>query len=112
MVNIGVTGSLKGSIVFNMDEDSAKRFAAVMMGEIDVETSQEIQESAISEMSNMVCANACTKFSIIGIEDLNISPPTLIVGSKSQVKLSAASVIIISYTVNNIDLDLCVGLIL
>jgi chemotaxis protein CheX len=111
MVNIGVTGSLKGSIVFNMDDDSVKRFASVMMGGMTVETSPEIQESAISEMSNMVCANTCTKFSLIGIEDLNISPPTLIVGCESQVKLSASSIIVINYTVNNIDLDLCVGLV-
>lgn len=110
MVNIGVVGTLKGTIVFEMDTESAKKFASKMMMGMEVAEFDDLAQSAICEMSNMVCANACTQFAKAGIEGLNISPPTLIVGKDGYLKLPAPAVIIVKYLVDGIPINLCVGL--
>ncbi|GEM_PF-291101 len=111
MVNIGVVGTLKGTIVFDMDMDSAKKFASTMMMGMEVTEFDDLAQSAICEMSNMVCANACTNFSQNGIEGLNISPPVLLTGSNGFMKLSAPVVLVVRFLVDNsINVNLCVGL--
>ena len=108
--NIGVIGKLKGSIVIGMDTDSAKKFASIMMMGMEVSEFDELATSAIAEMSNMVCANACTNFTEIGIDGLNISPPSIIVGKGATIKLAAPILLVVKYNVDNLDVDLSIGL--
>lgn len=108
--NIGVVGKLKGSIVFGMDMDSAKRFASTMMMGMAVTEFDDMASSAIAEMSNMVCANACTNFVGMDIKGLDISPPTVIVGKGGSVRLAAPILLIVKYNVDNINVDLAMGL--
>jgi chemotaxis protein CheX len=110
MINIGVLGSLRGSILIGMDVESAKRFASVMMMGMAVTELDELAQSAISEMGNMVCANACTRFSEAGIEGLDISPPVLLVGEGGRVTLAVPKVIAVNFAVDGISVDVYVGL--
>ncbi|SMC99660.1 chemotaxis protein CheX [Sporomusa malonica] len=110
MINIGVMGPLTGGIVIGMDVDSAKRFASTMMMGMDVAELDALAQSAISEMGNMVCANACTNFAQAGVDGLDISPPTLLLGKDGQVRLSVPQTIAVKFSVDDIDVDVYVGL--
>lgn len=79
VVIIGVTGDLHGNVYFTMQEDCAKKIASAMMGGMDVPQFDEMVQSAVSELSNMLAATACTDLSERGIS-ADISTPTLIHG--------------------------------
>lgn len=110
MVNIGMVGSIRGAILIGMDLEGAKQFASRMMGGMAVGELDEIAQSAISELGNMVCANACIKYSQTGVLGLDISPPTLLLGKNGQIKLASASVIVVNFLVDGVPVDLFVGL--
>jgi len=110
IINIGVVGTLKGTIVIDMDIENAKKFASKMMMGMPVPVFDNLPQSALCEMSNMVCANACTNFAQIGIKGLNISPPSMIVGKDSFLKFSAPAIVIINFLADGIAVNLCLGL--
>lgn len=70
-----------------MSFEDAKRFASKMMMGMEVSELDSLAQSAISEMANMVCANACTQFSKADIGGLDISPPTLMMGTGGMATL-------------------------
>jgi len=79
VVIIGMIGDLHGNLIFAMHEDCAKQIASIMMGGMEVLEFDEIVQSAISELSNMLAANACTNLSAISIT-ADISTPILMHG--------------------------------
>jgi len=111
LVNLAVVGSIKGVIMIGMDLDAAKRFASTMMMGMEVTDFDALAQSAVSEMGNMVCANACTQFSKVGIEGLDISPPTLMISQGGQATLPVPQTIVIQFAVDNIDINVYVGLL-
>ncbi len=80
-MNVAVVGSIKGVLLIGMSFEGAKKFASKMMMGMEVRELDSLAQSAISEMANMVCANACTQFSKADIGGLDISPPTLMMGT-------------------------------
>lgn len=110
LINISMLGSLSGVILIGMDIDSAKRFASKMMLGMEVEEFDHLAQSAISEMGNMVCANACTNFAAAGISGLDISPPTLLIGQGGQVMVPVPKVITINFMIDEIPVDIYIGL--
>jgi len=112
LVNINVVGPLKGSILLGMNLEGAKKFASKMMMGMEVTEMNTMSMSAISEMSNMVCANACILYNEVGIHGLDISPPTMLLGEGGQVLLSTPKVIVVSFLVDNdIEVVIYVSLI-
>ncbi|MDU2064106.1 MAG: chemotaxis protein CheX [Sporomusaceae bacterium] len=111
LLNIAVIGSIKGVILIGMDLESAKKFASKMMMGMPVPEFDKLAQSAVSEMGNMVCANACTQYTKIGIEGLDISPPTMMIGQSGQVTLSVPKVIVIDFVVDDeIKINMHLGL--
>jgi chemotaxis protein CheX len=86
-VIVGVTKEIRGNVVYNMSEDTAKFIASTMMMGMPVESFDEMAQSAISEMSNMLTANAATNLTALGLE-VDISTPSLTVGTDFQIKIS------------------------
>ena len=78
-VIVGVIGQVKGQIIYSMSEDTAKHIASTMMMGMPVDEFDELAQSAISELTNMLTANVATNFSNDGII-INISTPTLVHG--------------------------------
>ena len=111
LVNLAVVGSIKGVILIGMDLDSAKNFASKMMMGMEVTEFDALAQSAVSEMGNMVCANACTQFSKVGIEGLDISPPTIMISQGGQATLPVPQTIVIHFSVDDIDINVYVGLL-
>ncbi|QEY35224.1 chemotaxis protein CheX [Caproiciproducens galactitolivorans] len=76
---IGVTGDLHGNVIFAMTDECAKMVASSMMGGMPILEFDEMAQSAISELGNMLAAGACTYLEIMGIK-ADISTPTLMHG--------------------------------
>ena len=87
---IGLSQGIQGNIAITMDEATAKKIASIMMMGRPVETLDDMAQSAIAEMANMLSSNAMTIIGQNGFT-MKVSPPTLITGEKvscivSQVK--------------------------
>lgn len=79
LITIGLFGDLKGNIIYGMNEDTAKAIASKMMMGMPVDEFNELAQSAISELINMLTANTATNFSENSIM-IDISTPTLMYG--------------------------------
>ncbi|MBU2700120.1 chemotaxis protein CheX [Sporomusaceae bacterium BoRhaA] len=110
LINLSVIGSIKGVILIGMDLNSAKRFASKMMMGMEVNDFDTLAQSAVSEMGNMVCANACTHYSQVGIDGLDISPPTLMVGQGGEATLPVPQTIVVHFLVDDIEIQVYIGL--
>jgi chemotaxis protein CheX len=86
-VIVGFTKQIRGNVVYNMSEDTAKFIASTMMMGMPVAEFDGMAQSAISEMSNMLTANAATNLTGMGLE-VDISTPSLSIGENFQVKIS------------------------
>lgn len=80
LVIIGVIGDIKGNIIYGMSVETAKKIASVMMMGAPVDDFGEMPQSAVSELINMLTANAATQLSNGNIS-VDISTPTLIHGT-------------------------------
>jgi chemotaxis protein CheX len=80
LVIIGIVGDLKGNIIYETTIEDAKAIASKMMMGAPVKELDEMAQSAIEELTNMLTANASTSFSNEGIR-IDISTPTLMYGN-------------------------------
>ena len=86
-VIVGFTKQIRGNVAYNMSVDTAKFIASTMMMGMPVAAFDEMAQSAISEMSNMLTATAATNLSSMGLE-VDISTPSLSIGREFQMKIS------------------------
>mgnify|MGYP003590009180 CR=1 FL=1 len=110
LINIGVMGPLKGAILIGMSIDDAQQFASKMMMGMPVSDLDELAQSALAEMGNMVCANACSLFSQAGTVGLDISPPSLLVGKGAHVRVSVSQMVVVNFSADGIAVDIYAGL--
>ncbi|GAK42565.1 chemotaxis protein CheX [Paenibacillus urinalis] len=71
---IGMTGQLNGKVVFGIQEQVALRIVSAMMGGYVISEMDEMGQSAISELGNMISGNASTILYNQGIA-VDITPP-------------------------------------
>lgn len=76
---IDLKGEVEGSIAFGFVPDTALKIASAMMGGFELQQLDEISQSAISELGNMISGNACYLMSQDGLT-VDISPPKLLYG--------------------------------
>lgn len=110
-VNIGFLGQLKGIVLIGLDLASAMQFASKMMMGMPVAAFDPLAQSALSEMGNMVCANACTKFADAGVSGIDISPPTLMISEGGKVMLPVSKAIAVKLDVDGINVDIYVAIV-
>ena len=87
IILIGVTGQMRGQVILSMAVENACKAASHMMMGMPVAALDEMAQSAICEMSNMLTATAATNLTALGY-DVDISTPSLTVGSDFKVKIS------------------------
>jgi len=110
ILQIGVTGVLKGQVLIAMTNENAKDMASRMMMGMPVETIDDMASSALSELGNMIMGNTATIFSTQGIL-MDITPPMAVMGSniKLQTEISALKIPMSGEGREIIDLYLCLG---
>ena len=103
------TKQIRGIVVYNMSEDTAKFIASTMMMGMPVESFDEMAQSAISELSNMLTANTATNITGLGL-DVDISTPSLTVGSDFEVKISDGQYLVVEMDLSGklVELDIAV----
>ena len=106
---VGFTKQIRGNVVYKMTEDTEKYIASTMMMGMPVENFDEMAQSAVSEMSNMLTANAATNLAAMGLE-VDISTPSLSVGADFQVKISNEKYLTVTMDVSGhpVEIDIAV----
>ena len=97
-VMVGFTKQMHGNVVYNMTEETAKFIASTMMMGMPVPEFDELAQSAICEMSNMLTAKSATNFTQLGLE-VDISTPNLTIGEDLTIKISDSHYL-------NVEMDL------
>jgi chemotaxis protein CheX len=87
LIVLGVVGSIKGNVVYTIDLEVAKNIASTMMMGMPVDEFDDMAKSALSELTNMLTANAVTILANNGIS-IEISTPTLLHGENMCVKMN------------------------
>ncbi|WP_028608819.1 chemotaxis protein CheX [Paenibacillus harenae] len=90
-LEIGIVGEFEGNVMFGIPEQVALKIVAAMMGGYAVTEMDEMCQSAISELGNMISGNATTLLYNEGIQ-VDITPPSILKGCASDVPLKAVSV--------------------
>ncbi len=103
MIVVGIVGTLRGNAVYCIETDHAKAIASVMMMGMPVDELDEMAQSALSELANMLTATAATGFSELGLP-IDITTPTLLHGENVSVKMSAKQAISIQLLADGIPI--------
>lgn len=85
--------------------EDAKKIASTMMMGMPVDEFDEISMSALSELANMLTANAATCFSTIGIS-IDISTPSMLHGENMSIKMSSSQVLCIQLFADDIPIEI------
>lgn len=80
IIRLGLVGALQGEVLLNIDHSTAIEIVSKMVM-MPVETIDELGQSAISELGNMIAGNAATVFANKGIL-IDITPPSYSVGAE------------------------------
>lgn len=108
IVTIGVFGDLKGNIIYGMTIDTAKVIASKMMMGMPVDEFNDLAQSAISELVNMLTANTATNFSEKNIM-IDISTPTLMYGEFTA-NASSDQVLCVTMDVDGCEIDVNISI--
>lgn len=109
ILQVGVTGVLKGQVLIVMSDERAKEIASKMMMGMPVEQLDDMACSALGELSNMIMGNTATLFSTQGIH-MDITPPISLHGEhlKLQIDIPALKVPLMDGDIERLALYLCV----
>ena len=102
---VGFTKGLRGNVVYNMSAEAAKFVASKMMMGMPVAELDDMAQSALSEISNMLTANAATNLSGMGYV-VDISTPSLTVGQDFQIKISNENYLVVEMDVGGQIMEL------
>jgi len=105
VIVVGIVGMIKGNVVYCMDTEDAKKIASTMLMGMEVEELDDLSKSALSELSNMLTANAATIFSNTGML-IDISTPTLLYGDSISIKMSSKQVLSVELFSDEIPIEI------
>lgn len=86
-ISVGFTKQLRGTVIYNMTEDTAKFVASTMMMGVPVTKFGDMAQSAIREVANMLTARAAMNFSHMNVVS-DITPPELSISRDNTIKIS------------------------
>lgn len=102
VIIIGLTGKIRGQVVFSMGKQVAFGIASAMMFGMPVTELDEIAKSAISELTNMILGNTATILYNKGI-GIEITPPSLLMGDNMVITPNKMKTICIPLHLNDDD---------
>ena len=101
IIQVGVTGVLKGQVMLVFNTEKAKKVASSMMMGMPVDTLDEMATSALCELCNMIMGSTATLF----------SPPMSMQGNnlKLQTDIQALKIPMAADGEETVNLYLCIG---
>ncbi|MDT8897631.1 chemotaxis protein CheX [Thermanaerothrix sp. 4228-RoL] len=82
-VILSLVGQVEGTVFYSMSQPTALALVSPMMGS-EVETLDQLAQSAIAELGNVITGRASVKLAQAGFESV-ISPPTLLLGNGARI---------------------------
>lgn len=109
LIQVGVTGGMRGQVFIGMNDERAMEIASVMMMGMPVSALDEMACSALGELGNMILGNTATIFSTQNII-FDITPPLSMHGQelKLQSDIPAIAVPVMINDKEYITLYICV----
>ncbi|MDR2901258.1 MAG: chemotaxis protein CheX [Treponema sp.] len=80
---VGLAGDVEGRVLFDMSKATALAVAGAMNGEVFT-TLDELGKATITELANMITAQAVTKLHSLGFK-FDLTPPALFTGDNMEV---------------------------
>ncbi len=80
---VGLAGDVEGRVLFDMDKPTALRVASVMNGE-NLPELDDLVKATITELANMITAQAVTKLHELGFR-FDLTPPAIFTGENMEV---------------------------
>jgi chemotaxis protein CheX len=108
MIIVGIIGDIKGNVIYGLSLNDAKKIASTMMMGMPVDKFDELAQSAISELTNMLTATVATNFSNDNI-NINISTPTLVHGEFTA-NASSDKVVCVEMGVNEMTIQVNISM--
>lgn len=102
VIIVGLTGNIRGQVMFSMSKMVAMSVASSMMGGMPVIELDEISKSAISELTNMILGNSATILYNKGC-GIEITPPSFLMGENLQISSTKMQTICIPLKLNSSD---------
>lgn len=108
-ISVGLTGDVKGNVIYILSEESGKGIASKMMMGTPVDTLDDMAKSALSEMANMLTANASINYSNDGI-NTDISTPLLVTGRDLEIKVDTDKIMCIEMKADGMIVEINISL--
>jgi chemotaxis protein CheX len=80
---VGLAGDVEGRVLFDMTKETALAVASAMNGE-EFKTLDEMVKATITELANMITAQAVTKLHDLGFK-FDLTPPALFTGENMEI---------------------------
>jgi chemotaxis protein CheX len=80
---VGLAGDVEGRVLIDMSQETAIGIASVMNGE-ELTSIDDLVKATITELANMITAQAVTKLFDLGFK-FDLTPPSIITGDNMQV---------------------------
>lgn len=74
-------GEIDGQVAFGLSPSVALKIASAMMGGFELSAFDEMSQSAVAELANMISGNACSQIASSGVH-IDITPPQVQVGEQ------------------------------
>ncbi|MDR2481804.1 MAG: chemotaxis protein CheX [Spirochaetaceae bacterium] len=81
---VGLAGDVEGRVLFDMTRDTALKVVGVMNGGEVFKTLDDMAKATITELANMITAQAVTKLHELGFK-FDLTPPALFVGDNMEI---------------------------
>ena len=80
---VGLAGDVEGRVIFDMDMKTAMKIASQMNQE-DLKSFDDLAKATITELANLITAQAVTKLHDIGFR-FDLTPPALFTGENMEI---------------------------
>ncbi|MCF7937259.1 MAG: chemotaxis protein CheX [Spirochaetales bacterium] len=80
---VGLAGDVEGRVMFDMMKETALGIASTMNGE-ELKEMDELAKATITELANMITAQAVTKLHELGFK-FDLTPPAIFTGDNMEV---------------------------
>jgi chemotaxis protein CheX len=80
---VGLAGDVEGRVLFDMTKETALFVASAMNGE-EMQVLDEMVKATITELANMITAQAVTKLHDLGFK-FDLTPPALFTGENMEI---------------------------
>ena len=93
---VGLAGDVEGRVIFDMTLDTALKIASAMNNE-ELTEFDELARATITELANLITAQAVTKLHDLGFK-FDLTPPALFTGENMKISNNDIEALIVPMT--------------